>query len=71
MILDIYTRVVSGLPYRVKGFVIPCEDGYCIYINADLSDEEKRITYEHEIEHIRKGHLDSDVPVHLAESEIA
>lgn len=69
--MEVYVRVVGGLPYRVKGFVIPCEDGYCIYINEDISHEEKIKTYEHEMEHIQRGHLDAECPVWLAEMEIA
>lgn len=65
--IDIYTRVVGGLPYRCKGFVIPCEDGYCIYINQDIPDEEKVLTYQHEVEHIMRGDLDDDIPVSVAE----
>lgn len=69
--IEIYTRIVGGLPYKVKGLVLPCEDGYCIYINEDIPREDKIATYEHELEHIRAGHLDDDCCVAEAEWEIA
>ena len=70
--MDIYTRLVPGLPYSIKGFVIPHPDGYyCVYINEELTYEEQKRTYEHEIEHIRSGDLCGCVNVSDVEWELA
>ena len=43
------------------GFVLPNDDDtYSIYINALLSDEKRRSTLEHEVDHIIRGDLYSD-----------
>ena len=69
--MNIYTRVIPGLPYSIKGFVIPCEDGYCIYINNDIPKEVQVETYWHEMEHIRSDHLQDDIDVGEIELELA
>lgn len=54
-----HTRLVD-LPPTVRGFVSKDVDGEpIIFLNARLSREQNRITYNHEVEHIKKGDLDN------------
>ena len=48
-----YVREVV-MPFEVKGIVTPNadDDGFSIYINALLSDDQKRKALDHEIHHI-------------------
>lgn len=48
---DIYTYYVN-LPSRVKGFTVPCESGYVVYLNQNLTREAMLETYQHELGHI-------------------
>lgn len=59
-----YVREVP-LPYEVKGMVTPNaeDDGYNIYINSRLSEDQKRKAYEHEVDHIEDDDLFNDKPI--------
>ena len=64
---DYITRLVS-LPTTVRGFVAVDADGNPnIYINARLTEEERQRAYLHEVRHIIRGDLDSDLPIQLIE----
>ena len=66
---DIIVRFIR-LPLSVKGFVLDSPDGYHnIYINDRLSSGLQREVYRHELRHIRKGHLNSTLPVSLCEQD--
>lgn len=55
---DIFVRYVHGFAYSVKGIITPNDDGtISIYINADLSDEQKKAALQHELRHIQEEHL--------------
>ena len=55
-----YTVKLVSLSGRVKGFSTKGVDGdYVIFINQNLSYEQQRKAFEHELEHIRNGDLDS------------
>lgn len=58
------------LPYEVKGAVTPNadDDGYSIYINSRLSDDQKRKAYEHEVDHIKNEDFYNDKPIEEIES---
>lgn len=51
-------RETDAFDINVRGFVKMDSDGnYNIYIHRDLSDEAKKKTLEHELNHIKYGHL--------------
>jgi len=61
--MDRIIRIIN-LPESIRGFVIPDQDGvYNIYINAKMNFEMQRITYQHEINHIKNNDPYSDLPV--------
>lgn len=51
MMDDVYCYMVM-LPNKVHEFVVPCPDGYTIYINEKLDDEAREKAYRHALEHI-------------------
>lgn len=58
---DIFFRPFLG-PLSVRGFVYEDKDGdYTVFINDDLSDEAKARVKEHELEHIKRGDLQSEL----------
>lgn len=54
---DTFVYVVP-MPGGVKEAVIPCIDGYTVYISADLCPEERIEAYEHAAWHIQNGDFD-------------
>lgn len=65
-----YVREVP-LPYEVKGMVTPDEndDGYNIYINSRLSEDQKRKALKHEVDHIENDDFYNDKPIEEIEKE--
>lgn len=55
-----YVKVhLIDLPIAVEGYTVRTgPDEYAIFINAKLSDEQQRKTYDHEIAHIDNGDLE-------------
>lgn len=54
---DIFYREFYG-PVIVRGFTSEDANGdYNVYINGNLSEEAKRRTTAHELEHIKRGHF--------------
>ena len=52
---EVIVRIVD-MPAGVRGLTLPDIDGvFDVYINGKLSPEDQRKTFEHELEHIRKG----------------
>ena len=49
---DIFVYYV-GLPDGVHEIVMPCSDGFTIYINEKLDKSECLKAYEHALKHIR------------------
>ncbi len=46
------------LPMHIKGVTIPNGDGtFDVYINASLSETQKRTTLRHELRHIKLDHF--------------
>lgn len=57
---EIFTRLIR-LPNRIKGYTAIDDDGnYNIYLNKNLSSEQQRLTYLHEMTHIKRGDWDKD-----------
>ncbi len=47
-----------GLPAKVNAVTVVDDNGdFNIYINANLSYEEQKKAYRHEVRHIRKNHF--------------
>lgn len=68
---ELFFREVP-MPGGCRGFVVEDEEGdFNIYINKDLSDERKQKTAAHELEHIRRGDLSSDLAAHALEKILA
>lgn len=58
---DIIVRIIDAPP-AFKGCVKKDSNGDLnVYINGRLSQAEKQKTYEHEMSHIRHGHLYNDM----------
>lgn len=72
---DAWVAVVDDpklLPYAVKGATGEESDGTnIVLINACLSDDAKKETYEHECKHIRNGDIHSERDAHEIESEMS
>lgn len=66
---EIYVRVVP-MPCCLHGFVKEDPDGdYNVYIREEDSRETQLDTLEHELAHIRLGHLQRDRDLEVCESE--
>ena len=51
---------LAPLPPNIKESVIPCSDGYTIYINENLSGDERIDAYFHALFHIEHGDYNKD-----------
>ena len=61
---------LAPLPARVNAVTVVDANGdFNIYINEQLSIEEQRRAYKHELEHIRRNHLFINKPVEECEAE--
>ena len=66
---DYYVRFVE-LPLTVLGATLPNDDGtFSVYINARLSDEARRETLRHELEHMARDHFYQSAPIAAQEAE--
>lgn len=54
---DIFVYFVS-LPNGIKEAVLPCADGYTVYIDRDLDLSHQIEAYNHAIRHIRNKDFD-------------
>ena len=54
---DIFVYIV-GLPNQIREMVLPCADGFTVYINEKLDDEKKLQAYCHALEHIKNNDWD-------------
>ena len=61
---------LAPLPARVNAVTVVDDNGdFNIYVNEQLSIEEQRRAYKHELEHIRQNHLFINTPVEECEAE--
>lgn len=58
------------LPTTIRGFTKKTEDDYTIVINARMSENIRLRTYQHELEHIERGDLDSLDDIDRIEKEL-
>ena len=52
--VDVYVYVIHFQSHAVHEFVVPCADGYTIYIDEDLDQTRREEEYQHAMEHIRR-----------------
>lgn len=57
------------LPEGISEMVVPCEDGYTIYIDDNLCEEKKKKALEHALKHIR-GNDWRQLSVQTIEAEV-
>lgn len=62
--------IETRLPLSVHGFVCRKNGQTYMFINADLSEETKRETVRHEMDHIENGDLYRDEPATEIEREL-
>lgn len=48
------------MPHGIHEFVTPCEEGYTIYLDKDLTNEKLIEAYEHAMSHIENGDFWND-----------
>jgi len=66
---DVFIRVIP-LPMGSEALVLPNEDDtYDVYVNANLCRAKQREALDHELKHIKKGHLWSVLPIKQIEAE--
>ena len=66
---DIFVYLIK-LPDKINEIVTPCAEGYTVYIDVDLSEEERIKAYNHALAHIESGHFDIDNIKTVQEMEI-
>ena len=67
---EIIYRIIDA-PLSFHAFTIPDEDGvYNVYVNSNLCPEARERAIRHELEHIRRGHLEDERPVAELEKEV-
>ena len=64
---EIYLYMID-IPGSATEMVVPCCDGYTIYIDVKLSHEEKVEAYHHAMEHIKHDDWHSDMTADQIES---
>ena len=64
---DIFIRIIKLSTPGVT--VLDADGNYNVYINEDLSEEERRKVADHELEHIKQDHFYSDKSVPECEKE--
>ena len=52
--VDVFTYLVE-LPDQIDEMVVPCLDGYTVYINRDLPQNRRISALEHAVRHILRG----------------
>lgn len=69
--VDYFVHLVPFPPGPADGMVTPNDDGtYTIYLNSNVGEKRRQKAMEHELNHIRMGHLDdADLPVDVVERE--
>ena len=67
MKMEIIFRTINA-PLCCRAFTLIDKDGiYNVYVNEDLNFEAQERAIRHELEHIRQGHLESELPVEILE----
>lgn len=67
---DYFVYTIPFPNNKCGGFVTPNDDGtFSVYLNANLSEEENRITLEHELNHILHDDFWRDTSISTIEEE--
>lgn len=56
---DIYVYIVD-MPTTAAEMIMPCLDGYTIYLNARLSHEDRVKAYQHALRHVERNDWEKD-----------
>lgn len=68
-VCNAYIRFLA-MPLHVEGCVTPNEDGsFDIYLNSNLTEQQRLRALDHELAHIKKDHLYDVCPVWMNEQE--
>lgn len=59
---------ITDLPYSIKEMVCPCNDGYCVYLNARMSRATQEMSFRHAMWHIEHNDFEKD-DIQLIEAE--
>ena len=51
---DIYTYLID-IPGKINEMVLPCVDGYTVYIDKKLDHDSQLRAYEHALKHIENS----------------
>ena len=54
---DIFVYAID-LPPSIHEYIMPCADGYTVYINRNLCERKRFEAFEHAMTHIRNGDFD-------------
>ena len=55
----IYIKARDDMPGGIYGFTVEDQSGdYTVFVNANLSDEARERTIQHELQHIKNGDLE-------------
>jgi len=66
---DYFVRIVD-FPIGADGAVIPNDDGtFSVYLDANLSDDRRKVAMDHELIHMERDHFYTDAPVAQVEAE--
>ena len=57
---DVYVYFVPFPTHKIHEMVVPCTDGYTVYIDEDLDQATREAAYAHAMEHIRAQDWDRD-----------
>lgn len=60
--------IQTDLPLTSFGFTLRSDDGYLVYINTRTSDEQQRITLQHEFRHIYDEDFKQGKALHIKEN---
>ncbi len=60
----------ASLPAGVDEIVVPCLDGFTVYIDENLSLDRQKKAYTHALEHIANGDFDYDNTASVHEVEL-
>lgn len=64
-----YFVYYEKLPPSVRGFVTPNDDGtFSIFLNSNIPDSRKFLTYLHEVNHIEQEDFYNGLPIELVEN---
>ena len=67
---DCFCARIINLPRHINAVTVMDEEGYySVYLNANLSYDECKKAFQHEMEHVKREHFYTDTPVCLCEKE--